>query len=92
MKKLFPSSQFKKDYKRYRNQPRKMALLGEILDMLVNEQPIPEKYRPHTLIGQYKGCMECHIQNDYLLIWFDNDNNIIELVRLGSHSELFGKQ
>ena len=35
--------------------------------------------------------MECHIENDTLLIWFDKNNNVIELVRLGSHFELFGK-
>lgn len=35
--------------------------------------------------------MECHVENDTLLIWFDKENGIIELVRLGSHSELFGK-
>ena len=39
------------------------------------------------LKGQYKGCMECHIGNDFLLIWIDGD--IIDLVRIGSHSELF---
>ena len=38
-----------------------------------------------------KNYMECHIENDTLLIWFDKNNNTIELVRLGSHSELFGK-
>ena len=59
--------------------------------MLRNEQPIPPEYNPHLLQGEYKGCMECHIQGDYLLIWFDEENDIIELVRLGSHSELFGK-
>ena len=26
--------------------------------------------------------MECHIENDTLLIWFDKNNNAIELVRL----------
>ena len=37
-----------------------------------------------------KGCMECHINSDFLLIWIDEARDIIELVRLGSHSELFG--
>lgn len=36
-----------------------------------------------------KGFMECHIENDFLIIWFDEDIDIIKLVRLGSHSELF---
>ncbi|MBQ8968115.1 MAG: type II toxin-antitoxin system YafQ family toxin [Bacteroidaceae bacterium] len=92
MKRIFPSGQYKKDYKRYRNQPQKLKALGTILNMLANEQPIPDQYKPHMLHGDYRGCMECHIESDLLLIWVDGVNNIIELVRLGSHSELFGKQ
>ncbi len=92
MKRLFPSTQYRKDYKRYRNNPIKVAALKEVLDMLANEQPIPAEYLPHPLHGNYKGCIECHIQGDFLLIWFDPKSDIIELVRLGSHSELFGKK
>ena len=92
MKRLFPSNQFKKDYKRYRNNPQKVAALKYVLDMLSNEQPIPSKYQPHPLHGNYKGCIECHVQDDFLLIWIDPQSDIIELVRLGTHSELFGKR
>jgi len=89
MKKLQPTTQYKKDYKRIKNNPVKVKALKEVLEMLINEQPIPEDYYPHMLKGEYKGCMECHIQGDFLLIWFDDEEEIIELVRLGSHSELF---
>ena len=89
MKKLFPSGQYKKDYKRYRHNEKKKAALQVVLNMLANEQPIPSEYQPHILHGVYKGCMECHIQGDFLLIWIDPNTDIIELVRLGSHSELF---
>ncbi|MCM1317259.1 MAG: type II toxin-antitoxin system YafQ family toxin [Bacteroides sp.] len=88
MKKLKPTSKYKKDYKRVRNNPKKLRKLFEILRMLENE--IPEEYSPHMLIGDYKGHMECHIEGDFLLIWFDPDTDEINLVRLGSHSELFG--
>ena len=64
-----------------------MQALFDILTLLANEQPIPKEYNPHFLKGNYKGCMECHIEDDFLLIWIDDD--IVELVRLGSHSELF---
>ena len=89
MKKLQPTTQYRKDLKKYKNQPKKLKALKEVLEMLSNEQPIPADYRPHMLIGQYKGCMECHIQGDFLLVWYDKEHDIIELVRLGSHSELF---
>ena len=88
MKKLHPTSQFKRDFKKFKNNPVKVAAFETIAEMLMNETPIPPLYKPHFLKGNYKGCMECHIEDDYLLIWIDGD--IIDLVRIGSHSELFG--
>lgn len=85
-----PSSQYKKDYKRFRNQPKKVAKLVEILTLLQNELPIPPENKPHQLTGNYSGYMECHIEDDFLLIWFNPNSDEISLVRLGSHSELFG--
>lgn len=90
MKKLKPTTKYKKDYKRFRNNPKKVEKLFEILKMLENEIPIPSEYDPHMLTGNYAGHMECHIEGDFLLIWFDPDTDQIDLVRLGSHSELFG--
>lgn len=53
MKKVFPSGQFKKDYKRYRNQPKKIEAWKVIIDMLINEEPIPSIFRPHMLKGNF---------------------------------------
>ena len=92
MKTLQPTTQYRKDLKRYRHHPKKLADLKSFLTLLQNEQPFPAEYLPHPLHGNYKGCIECHIQGDFLLIWFDPKSDIIELVRFGSHSELFGKQ
>ena len=66
----------------------KLKALNDVLDMLRNEIPLPEKYRQHALQGNYAGCLECHIDGDFLLIWYDEVNNTIALFRLGSHSEL----
>lgn len=90
MKALQPTTKYRKDLKRFAKNPKKLDALRDVLEMLKNEQPIPAEYKPHMLHGDYKGCMECHIQGDYLLVWFDPDTDIIELVRLGTHSELFG--
>ena len=91
MKNLRPSTQYKKDLNRIRNNPQKAQALLEILILLETEQEIPKNFKPHMLTGDYAGCMECHIQGDFLLIWLDEQKNDIDLVRLGSHSELFGK-
>jgi mRNA interferase YafQ len=89
MKQFKTSTQYRKDLKRYKNKPAKLEALKEVLKLLKNEQPIPAEFFPHMLSGNYKGCMECHIESDYLLIWIDEHSDTIELVRLGSHSELF---
>ena len=89
MKILKPTSQYKKDYKRIRNNLSKKQKLFEILTLLQNDKPIPAANRPHRLTGDYAGYMECHIEGDFLLIWFDPETDTIDLVRLGSHSELF---
>lgn len=91
MKTLRYSTQYKKDFKRYRNNPSKLEKLLEVFQMLEKEIELPAKYRAHMLKGDYLGCMECHIEGDFLLIWLDAETDIIEVLRLGSHSELFKK-
>lgn len=90
MKEVKSGSRFKKDLKRYANQPGKLKKVYELVDMLRKGASIPPAYRPHMLIGDYSGHMECHIEGDFLLIWYDKEADVIKLVRLGSHSELFG--
>lgn len=90
MKSFKTSTQYRKDLKRYKNNHSKLKALAVVLDMLAAEIPLPAEYCPHMLQGNYKGCMECHIGSDFLLVWFDEENDVIELVRLGTHSELFG--
>lgn len=89
MKELRYTRQFKKDLKRFLNQPKKLEELKIVLDMLRNEITLPKKYRQHPLKGEYSGCLECHIEGDFLLIWYDEESNTLALFRLGSHSELF---
>ena len=90
MKEIRLSTQYKKDYKRYKHQPKKIEKLFEVLELLKHGKPIPPNNKPHPLKGNYQGYMECHIEGDFLLIWIDEKDNVVELVRLGTHSELFG--
>ncbi|MDE6078572.1 MAG: type II toxin-antitoxin system YafQ family toxin [Duncaniella sp.] len=89
MKTLKITTQFKKDLKRYKNRPNVIEKLELVLGLLQNELPIPEENKPHPLTGNYRGHMECHVENDTLLIWWDKESDIIKLVRFGTHSELF---
>jgi len=89
MKELKFTTQFKKDLKKLQNNPKRIANVKIALKILEKTGALPKEYLPHKLEGVYKGCLECHIENDLLLIWFDAKNNLIKLIRLGSHSELF---
>lgn len=89
MKTLHYSTQYKKDFKRYRDNPNKLEKLLKVFRMLENEIELPSEYKTHMLKGEYKGCMECHIEGDFLLIWMDAEKDTIEILRIGSHSELF---
>ena len=91
MKEIKSGKQFKKDLKRYANQPKKLRELYKFVDnYLRTGAEIPPEYHAHILVGDYGGYMERHIQGDYLLIWIDEASEVVKLIRLGSHSELFG--
>ncbi len=67
-----------------------LSKLDEIIRLLINDIPLPPKNRDHSLISNYKGCRECHISPDWLLIYKKDDGiKLISLIRTGSHSDLF---
>jgi mRNA interferase YafQ len=86
------TGQFKKDYKLAIKRGCKQEALQEAITLLVNEQPLPEKYRDHALVNSrnYKDMRECHIEPDWLLVYkIVRENLILKLIRTGSHSDLF---
>lgn len=92
MKELRFSTRARKDLRKYRSDIRKMRLLYEALSLLANDIRLPSKFKAHPLSGDYKDCMECHIGSDFLLIWLDAGQKRIDVLRIGTHSELFGKR
>jgi len=71
------SSQFKKDYRAIKKRGYDIRLFEEVLYMLSLEQPLPQKYRNHALIGNYKWHMECYITSDWLLIYMIKDGELV---------------
>jgi mRNA interferase YafQ len=85
-----PTNRFQKDLKRVEKRGYKIDLLTEVIKKLVKGEPLDEKYCDHPLKGDYKGCRECHITSDWLLIYeITNDTLILYLTRTGTHSDLF---
>lgn len=61
----------------------------DIIYLLAEDIPLPYKYQDHALNGDWKGHRECHIKPDLLLIYRKVGNDILELVCIGSHADLF---
>ena len=66
MLKIRYSSRFKKDYKTLIKRGYDVAPLEEVLNLLVEEQPLPPRFMDHALIGNYQEHRECHITPDWL--------------------------
>ncbi len=82
------TSQFKKDYKLAVKRGFKINLLKEVVSLLANGQPLPEKNKDHALTGNWKGYRECHIEPDWLLVYrISEDKLILSLTRTGTHSD-----
>jgi mRNA interferase YafQ len=85
---------FKRDYKREksgksRHHAQKLDReLTEVLALLAADAALPRHYADHPLTGDWKDFRDCHIRPDLVLIYRKPDAESLELVRLGSHSEL----
>lgn len=85
------TSRFKRDFKREQKGQHREILesdLVAIIEMLANDEPLAERHRDHALTGQWKDHRDCHIRPDLILIYRKPDEATLQLVRLGSHSEL----
>ena len=82
---------FRKDTERCRKRGYNMELLKTAIRILETDGQLPSIYRPHKLSGEFGGSWECHIKGDWLLIWEQNDNELMLLFTgTGTHSDLFG--
>ena len=81
---------FRKDFKRIVKRGYNIKLLEDVIGILADGKTLPDKYKDHSLSGDYKDCRECHITPDWLLIYqISNNELILYLTRTGTHSDLF---
>ena len=85
------SKSFRKDLKKQAKcNLGTLSELKKVLNLLISEKKLNNKYKNHRLKGQFKNCFECHIKPDVLLIYkIEKKELMILLLRIGSHSDLF---
>ena len=85
------TSRFRRDYKREQSGRRGKRLDAELIEAvttLAKDEPLPRRYFDHALGGEWSDHRDCHLRPDLILIYRKPDAASLELVRLGSHSEL----
>lgn len=84
--------------KRYKKSFKKLTKSGnfnqekvkQVIYKLINNELLDVKNKDHQLSGKFSQYRECHIENDLLLIYeISKTENYLELVDIGSHSDLF---
>lgn len=90
MYKITTTNRFEKEVKICKKRGYDMDLLHKAMTLLATNGKLPANYKPHKLSGKYIDCWECHIKPDWLLVWKQNDTELILLfTNTGTHSDLF---
>ena len=80
--------EFTKGLQKAKLNPTNIAKLFMYISLLLNEDELPSEARDHALTGNYKDTNEFHISGD-LLVVYRVENRTLELLRVGTHSQLF---
>ena len=94
MRQIATTSKYKKDWELAKRRNLPIEELNDVIYKLANDIPLPKEKKDHALRGNYVGYRECHIKPDWMLIYKKTDNNelqMLELARTGTHSDLFKK-
>ena len=92
MRTIERTTTFRRDFKREkkgRHRQQLDTIVGGVVVLLAEDKPLPPANRDHALTGSWSDHRECHLKPDLLLV-YRKPEATLQLVRLGSHSELFG--
>ena len=93
MRRVRYTTRFSKDLKREGKSPKNKDLLFKlqtIIDLLADDEELPLNLQDHLLVGEFVGMRELHVKPNLLLVYRKLKDGTLELLRLGSHSEIFG--
>lgn len=87
---LKETKRFQKDVRLCIKRGFPMKELKTVMEFLEETGSVPSKYHPHKLSGNYDGFWECHIKPDWLLVWKEQDEELVLLLtNTGTHSDLY---
>lgn len=87
---VIQKKKFVKSLKKYRSNKAVLTELKIVLNFLIYEKPLPEKYKDHELRDNLKGIRELHLKTDDLLLYIRKEGKSITLIDIGNHANIFG--
>ena len=83
------TARFKKSLEKMMKRGKDKTKIIEVVRMLAMGEPLPPKYRDHALSGNLIGLRDCHIENDWVLLYYIQDDILVlSLADTGTHSDL----
>lgn len=84
------TSRFKKELQKIIKRGKSRDKLLAVVKLLAEGNPLPPQYKDHALVGDMLGYRDCHIENDWLLLYtVKEDILVLALTRTGTHADLF---
>jgi mRNA interferase YafQ len=85
---LFRAKTFLKDYGKVKFTDKLYMKYVVYVSTLLKEEQLPHEAHDHGLAGGYNAYREFHISGD-LLVVYKIENTTLQLIRIGTHSQLF---
>lgn len=89
MLKLFRSKTFLKEHRKIKFTDKTYLKYMVLVSSLIKEETLPPEAKDHPLKGNLSNYREFHVSGD-LLVVYTIEEDTLELLHIGSHSEIFG--
>ena len=87
--KIRRTKRFRKGLKRMMKRGKRLDKIATVIRMLANGETLPPQYRDHALIGDRMGLRDCHVESDWVLLYYyEGDILVLTLSDTGTHSDL----
>ena len=88
---VFKAKRFRKNLKKMLRRGKDINKINDVILKLANGDTLAPKYKDHALSGDLAGLRDCHIENDWVLLYFYHDSGelVLTLTDTSTHSDLF---
>ena len=85
------TSRYKKSLKKMLKRGKDISKITAAVRTLAMGETLPPQYKDHALSGDLEGLRDCHIENDWALLYFYTTNGelVLKLTDTGTHSDRF---